>query len=216
MQHSNKQDRRIEMTTRNRGAALRGAALFVLLITASDLQAQDSFMVMSVKGKVESSKGNSGKWKKVNVGQILGAKDVVKTSFASYAKLMMNQQRLVSIDENTAKPLSEFVAENSGKSQSATGKILQYATQQMERAKKSRTQSVFGAVRGQYDVFSAVFPKYQVMTTHPAFEWVDTDTSNQYEFMLLDSDFNMLDRVQTPHRSFTYDSLRNKIENGRT
>ncbi len=152
--------------------------------------AQDSFLVMSVKGKVEYATGKSANWKKVSVGQILGRKDVIRTSYASYVKLMVNEQRLVSIDENSTKHLAELLGgKKSGNGEGAAGKILQYAAAQISRTKTKRAGPSYGAVRGEQPVLSAVFPMRAVLAAAPRFEWIDTDSAAKYEVLLLNEEF---------------------------
>lgn len=181
-----------------------------LLLCAGAVTAQSSFMVMSIKGKVTYRDNNKGSWKELRVGATLDAKDVVKTSFASYAKLMMDQSRLVSIDENTRKRLGEFEALKGRSGGEATaGSILQYAASQMQRSREKREDPVYGAVRGDLQLFTAVFPKYTVMTTDPLFQWVDAEDAGEYEFILLDDEFNAILRTKLRTDQFRYvsDSL---------
>lgn len=167
--------------------------LVLMLFLAAPLAAQDSFVIMSVKGKVEYSAGKSKKWKKLEVGSVLRKANVVRTSFSSYAKIMVNNQRLVSIDENSTTPLSSFLKDRSKGGQSSTGKILQFAAEQLNRTKQKQTTS-YGAVRGMEGVFSAVFPKYDVRSTDPTFEWVDGNEPATYELILLDENYDIIAR----------------------
>lgn len=191
--------------------SMRRIALIALIMTlASGVSAQTSFMVMSVKGKVTYKDDGRGPWKALKVGVTLDARDVVKTAFASYAKLMMDQSRLVSIDENTQKTLSAFEALKGRNAGEATaGSILSYAAAQMKKSREEREDPVYGAVRGNFDVFSAVFPKYTVMTTDPLFQWVDAANGDEYEFILLDDEFNTIARSVLHKDEFRYvsDSL---------
>jgi hypothetical protein len=171
--------------------------LLGLALALSSARAQDAFMVMSVKGKVEYTSGKSGKWKKLEVGQNLKKDDVVRTAFASYAKLMHNAERLLSIDENTTKALAEFVkAKGAGSGESAAGKILQYAASQMSKNKEKRSGHDFGAVRGDATVFSAVFPTQAILTEAPTFWWIDSDSAAAYEVLVLDEAFKVIDKRQ--------------------
>lgn len=171
--------------------------LLGLALALSTARAQDAFMVMSVKGKVEYTSGKSGKWKKLDVGQNLKKDDVVRTAFASYAKLMHNAQRLLSIDENTTKALAEFVAAKGSKDGGgAAGKILQYAAQQMSKNKQKKSGHDFGAVRGDVTVFSAVFPTQAILNAAPAFWWIDSDSAAAYELLVLDEAFAVIDKRQ--------------------
>lgn len=184
--------------------------LLLLLLLSTTAMSQTSFMVMSVKGKVTFKDAGKGKWKTVSVGDALDAKDVVRASFASYVKLMMNQSRLVSIDANTTRKLSEFEAVKGRKGgEGASGSILEYAAKQMKRSREERSDPVFGAVRGDLDVFTAVFPKYAVMTPAPLFRWVDADKASSYEFILLDDMFNTVIKLEMDKSMFRYlpDSL---------
>ncbi|MBN1447628.1 MAG: hypothetical protein JXA28_06825 [Bacteroidetes bacterium] len=182
----------------------------VLLLTTAAVSAQTQFMVMSAKGKVTYQDDGKGPWIAVKVGMTLDGKDIVKTSFASYAKLMLNRSRLVSIDENMTKRLAEFEAlagRNAG--EATAGSILEYAAAQMNRTREKDDDPVYGAVRGGFDVFTAVFPKYAVMTTDPLFQWVDADEAQTYDFILLDDQFNTITRMKLNTDQFRYlsDSL---------
>ncbi len=186
--------------------AMKTASVVLLLIALSvPLRAQDSFLVMSVKGKVTVKEDGKGKWKPVRVGDALGKKDVVRTAYASYVKLMMDQKRLVSIDADTERALAEFEAlRGRSAGEGASGSILAYAARQMKRSRDSKDAPVYGAVRGNLDVFTAVFPKYAVMTPEPLFQWVDAEDARQYEFILLDESFNVISRSQFGDDRFRY------------
>jgi hypothetical protein len=180
-------------------------ALMLFLLNCA--VAQNGFIVMSVKGKVEVRKpGKKASWTTVKVGDALGKDNTVRTSFASYVKLMMDESRLVSIDEKTTKKLSEFKQRSQGNgSASASGKLLEYAAKQVKNSRTKDDEPIFGAVRGNTDVFSAVFPKYFVMTTEPLFEWVDADEAGNYEFVLLNDSFDVVTRARLKDHSFHYD-----------
>ncbi len=176
----------------------------LLLTVAVSAQAQDSFMVMSVKGKAEvSAKGKT--WKKVEVGQVFGKRDVIRTSFASYVKLMMNEDRLVSIDENTTKPLAEFIRAKSSRGEGSAGKILQYAAAQMTKTRQKQGGNDFGAVRGGMEVFAAVFPMHAVLSPEPRFEWIDSDSTGNYELLILDDQLAAISRKQVQNVQFALD-----------
>jgi hypothetical protein len=178
--------------------------LLFALFTVS-VHAQHSFLVMSAKGKATFKDGGKGAWKEVRVGDVLDNSDVVRTSFASYIKLMMDQTRLVSIDENTERKLSEFKAvQRRSAGEGTSGSILQYAATQMKRSREQKDDPVYGAVRGDIDVFTAVFPKYAVMTPEPLFQWVDAEDAKQYEFILLDDQFSVIARSQFGDDRFRY------------
>lgn len=179
--------------------------MLLLLLFGASLQAQESFLVMSVKGKVTVKEEGKGAWKPVRVGDVLGKKDVVRTAYASYVKLMMDQQRLLSIDAESERTLADFGAlkgRNAG--EGASGSILAYAARQMKRSRETKDAPVYGAVRGNLDVFTAVFPKYAVMTPEPLFQWVDAEEARQYEFILLDEGFNVIARSQFGDDRFRY------------
>jgi hypothetical protein len=189
---------------------LRLLLLSALLLLSTTAFSQSSFMVMSIKGKVTFKDGGKGPWQNLNVGDVLDKKDVVRTSFASYAKLMMDQSRLVSIDENTVRKLAEFEAvQGRSAGEGTSGSILQYAAKQMKRSKEEGKDPVFGAVRGDLDVFTAVFPKYAVMSAEPLFRWVDAGEAHEYEFILLDDMFNTVTKMRIDEDTFRYfpDSL---------
>mgnify|MGYP001246036601 CR=1 FL=1 len=184
--------------------------LLLLLVLSTTALSQTSFMVMSVKGKVTFKDAGKGKWRAVSVGDVLDGKDVVRASFASYVKLMMNQSRLVSIDANTTRKLSEFEAVKGRRGgEGASGSILEYAAKQMKRSQEDNSDPVFGAVRGDMDVFTAVFPKYAVMSPAPLFRWVDAEKAESYELILLDDMFNTVMTLEIYCDSFLYlpDSL---------
>ncbi|MBR9979104.1 MAG: hypothetical protein KFH87_13550, partial [Bacteroidetes bacterium] len=181
--------------------------LTLLLCFIVTTQAQERFVVMSLKGKVEARK-TAGKesWNAVKVGDVLHATHTVRTSYASYVKLMTGKNRLLSIDANTTKQLSTFAGtvkrQSSG---SASERLLEYAAMQMKASRSRSNEPTYGAVRGNLDVFSAVFPKYAVMTTEPRFEWVDAEAAQQYEFVLLDEAFNIVTRMQLDEAGFLYE-----------
>lgn len=180
-------------------------ALVMLLLNCA--AAQNGFIVMSVKGKVEvKNAGKKSSWTTVKVGDVLAQKATVRTSFASYVKLMMGESRLVSIDEKTTKQLSDFQRKSRGEiSASASGRLLEYAAKQVKNSRTKNDEPVFGAVRGNTEVFSAVFPKSYVMTTEPLFEWVDADEAKNYEFVLLNDSFDVVTRATLEENSFRYD-----------
>ncbi len=178
----------------------------LVIFLAGAVSAQDGFIVMSLKGKVEARTSARRGWTAVKVGDVLGRKHTIRTSFASYVKLMMGQGRLVSIDEKTTKQLSDFSRNSRGEAAgSASGKLLAYAAKQVTNSRTKSDETVFGAVRGNTDVFSAVFPKYQVMTKEPVFEWVDADQAGKYEFVLLDDSFDVVTRATLQDSRFRYE-----------
>jgi hypothetical protein len=180
-------------------------AVLLLLLLPAALTAQ-SFMVMSLKGKVEVKAGGKKKaeWNALRIGDQLSGADVIRTSFASYAKLMMDQTRLVSIDENSSMKLSDFAQKGGLSAEGASGKLLQYAAAQMRKSRDSKEENVFGAVRGDMDMVSAAFPKQHVMTTKPLFRWVDPAEHGKYELLLLDDSFKVIARLQSEHQSLQY------------
>jgi hypothetical protein len=185
----------------------RYATIFplIFLLWSASGSAQDKYMVMSVKGKVECGTAKGKSWKKVQIGQVLGNGDVIRTSFASYAKLMVNENRLVSIDENTTRPLSEYSAKkNPASGGSAAGKILQYAAQQIQRSKDKKSGTDFGAVRGVTEVFTAVFPKNRILTTAPMFQWVDASDARSYTFIIQDASFKTIEKRSVKDRSVQF------------
>ncbi len=187
--------------------------LFVLLVAPS--VAQVKFVVLSIKGKVESSTGKSGKWTAVSVGQELGTKDVVRTSFASYAKLMMNKERIVSIDENRSVVLSTFATQKGGgKNTSATGQLLGYVSDQMTRSKDRKSGDVYGAVRGSGDMFSAIFPKLNLMSGAPRFTWVDEEDSREYTLTIMDKTFRKVLTQVVKDQSFQLTDAMASLEPG--
>ena len=193
-------------------------AVFLLAFLAIAAQGQDTFMVMSVKGKVESTSSRSKTWKKVSVGIVLGDNDIIRTSFASYVKIMVNGARLVSIDENTSKPLKEFGTKKKAgtEQQSPTGSLLQYAAEQFSKNKSRKGGSDFGAVRGGMEIFSAVFPKSNILTPTPSFQWVDSDSGSAYDVMVVDENFTTIGRAKVSGKSITLDTTNLKLQDGKT
>lgn len=187
--------------------SIRYAALFVLLLLAVPLVAQDGFVVMSVKGKVESkAPGRKAAWQAVKVGDVLGRRHSVRTSFASYVKIMTADSRLLSIDENSTTELSKLAASKASPSKSGTsGRLLEYAAAQVKKSRARSDEPVFGAVRGNTEVFSAVFPKSSVMTTAPVFEWVDGLEAGDYRFILLNDSFDVVARAEVKENRLRYD-----------
>ncbi len=185
---------------------LRYLGLAALLLVLPVALSAQSFMVMSLKGKVEvqSKAKKKTEWKPVKIGDKLKGTDVLRTSFASYAKLMMDQKRLVSIDENSIKKLAEFRQRNSQTADGASGKLLQYAAAQMSKSRDSKQENVFGAVRGEAELVSAVFPKQAVMTTEPLFRWVDAAGEGKYEVLLLDDSFKVIARMESGDSEVRY------------
>ena len=185
---------------------LRYIKYTTLLFLFPVLLSGQSFMVMSLKGKVEVQKGTVKKveWTPLKIGDQLSNDAVVRTSFASYAKLMMDQKRLVSIDENTTKKLAEFRGGDGRSNGGASGSLLQYAASQMKKTREPGQDNVFGAVRGDMDMVSAVFPKHAVMTTEPLFRWVDPSEEGKYEVLLLDADFKVIARMQSGEHALRY------------
>lgn len=167
-------------------------ALGALCCSAS---AQD-FTVMSLKGKVEyrSSPGqkNSG-WMPVRIGDRFKEQDELKTSFASYVKLLHKGGRLLSVDENSTRKLGDLLPAKSGRGAGgATASILNYAAQQMQTTKtRQDRQDVFGAVRAELDLFTPALPSEAVLSATPSFRWVDTDTSNSYTLFIYDQQLNV-------------------------
>jgi hypothetical protein len=188
--------------------ALRYTLILTCLLILPLTVLSQSFMVMSLKGKAEvQSKGmKKNQWKPLNIGDQLAPTDVIRTSFASYVKLMMDQQRLVSVDENSTMALSAFRGAGARKTEGASGKLLQYAASQLRKSRDGGPENVFGAVRGELDIVSAVFPKHAVMTNEPLFRWVDAAEKNKYELLLLDDDFKVVARLQSGDRMLSYTS----------
>jgi hypothetical protein len=190
-----------------------GVLAFVLV--AVSVSAQPKFLVMSAKGKVEF-KVEGSKWKSVKVGMELPSQATVKTSYSSYVKFMMGKNRLVGIDENTTKQLADFArAMNQGK-ESKTNTILAYAAKQMKRDRTRQTETEFGAVRGDMEVFNATFPKYAVMSGNPAFRIVDESRSHEYEIALYDTDMNLVAKPTIQSESFVYPDTGSPLVPGKT
>lgn len=180
--------------------------LFLFAFMTAPAQ-QGGFVVMSVKGKVEAkAPGKKSRWEPVKVGDVLGGKHTVRTSFASYAKIMTGKNRLLSIDENSTETLAKFAAAVAPAStEGASGRLLEYAAAQVKKSRSRQDDPVFGAVRGNTEVFSAVFPKNVVMTTAPVFEWVDGDEAGQYQFLLLDESFDEVARATVRENRLRYE-----------
>ena len=176
----------------------------VICFAAAGL-AQDKYMVMSIKGKVEAATEKSKAWKKIEVGQVLGNNTIVRTSFASYVKLMVNETRLISIDENATRLLSDYsTKKNPAAGGGMTGKILEYAAQHIRRTKEKKSSTDFGAVRGGMDVFTAVFPKNRILTSTPTFQWVDASEDTSYTLLVLDEAFAVIDKQRLQDRTLQY------------
>lgn len=181
--------------------------LLVFCLLATPLAAQDGFVVMSLKGKVEAkAPGKKSAWQEVKVGDVLGKRHIVRTSFASYVKIMAAGKRLISIDENSTKELSELVATQRASTKGgASAGLLEYAAAQVKKSRSRQDDPVFGAVRGNTEVFSAVFPKNVVMTTAPMFEWVDGNEAGEYQFLLLDDGFDVIARASVKELRMQYE-----------
>jgi hypothetical protein len=191
-------------------------ALFLCIAVALPARAQTTFVVMSMKGKVEAASGSSKTWKRVTVGQTLGVRDAVRTSYASYVKLLVNGERLVGIDENTTRPLAEFRTPAAATASSATGAVFKYAVSNLAKSSGPRAGSVPGAVRGGEPLFSAVFPKYAIMTTTPAFRWVDDGGASGYDFILRDDSFAVIHRRSVDAQSLDLASMPALLAPGRS
>lgn len=181
--------------------------LLTLLCLAVPVIAQDGFVVMSLKGKVEArAPGKKSVWQDVKVGDVLGQKHTVRTAFASYVKIMTAGKRLLSIDENSTRQLSELASSQTAPAKGSTsGRLLEYAAAQVTKTRSRQDEPVFGAVRGNTEVFSAVFPKNVVMTTAPLFEWVDGGEAGEYQFLLLDDGFDVVARASVKEHRLQYE-----------
>ncbi|MDX9758926.1 MAG: hypothetical protein RBU27_07165 [Bacteroidota bacterium] len=183
--------------------ARRFVLSLLILLFAGTVSAQDGLVVMSVKGKVEAKQAAKGaRWQPVKVGEVLGPTHTVRTSFASYVKLMTAGNRLISVDQNKTVKISKLAsAVTQSKDPGASASLLAYAARQVKQSREQSDEPVYGAVRGSTEVFSAVFPKNYVMTTEPLFEWVDADNAGTYQLILLDDSFDIVARHEvTDHR----------------
>lgn len=186
---------------------LRLSVLSVLLLLLSGtLSAQDGLVVMSLKGKVEAKAASRGaRWQPVKVGDVLDAAHTVRTSFSSYVKLMTSSNRLLSVDQNKTVKISTLAgAVKQSKDPGASASLLAYAARQVKQSREQSDEPVYGAVRGNTEVFSAVFPKNSVMTTEPLFEWVDADKAGTYQLILLDDSFDIVARHDVAENRLRY------------
>jgi hypothetical protein len=174
---------------------------------------------MSVKGKVEYQKGGRGKMLPVVIGLTLSSTDVVKTSFASYAKLMYKQRYLLSVDENSAVRIGSLltgISESGQDRGSTTGKILGFVA---EKLKKSRGEekTIYGAVRGnRQDLFNALFPRKGFVTDgHPVFEWLNGGEKSRYTFSLADEDLRTVYETSTDSTTLAYGSTLPPLREGK-
>ncbi len=166
----------------------------LVLFAACPASSQDSFMVISVKGKVEVSSSRSGRGQPAKVGDVLGSGSWIRTSYGSYAKLMMNGNRLVAVDERSHKPLSELAsAAESPWEEGRAGRMLQSLAEHISRS-RIRSEDGYAGVRSPAEVFEAVFPVGSTMSSAPLFEWIDGDSAGSYDVLLLDENFNTLAR----------------------
>lgn len=178
----------------------------MIFLFAGAISAQDGLVVMSVKGKVESKTGTKGaRWQPVKVGDVLDKSHTVRTSFASYVKLMTAGNRLLSVDQNNTVKISTLAAATKpSKDSSPSASLLAYAARQVKQSREQNDEPVYGAVRGNTDVFSAVFPKNHVTTTEPLFEWVDADMAGRYQLILLDDSFDIVARQEVADLRLLY------------
>lgn len=193
-------------------------ALIVFFVTPSS--AGDDVVVMSIKGKAEYQKAGKGKFIPLTVGLALKSNDIVKTSFASYTKLMYKQRQLLSIDENTTIKISSLTARlegNSSDKNSTTGKIMSYLADKMSKSQsKDDKQNIYGAVRGTDEVFNAVFPrKGYVQTTLPTFEWVNAGEKSAYTFTLLDENLTPIFEQTVDGTRLMYSESNPKLQYGK-
>jgi hypothetical protein len=192
------------------------AILFVFtIVSVCVTYGQNKFIVMSVKGKVEFL-SKKDKWKPVKVGQEFTTKNVLRTSYASYVKLMMNNSRLVGVDENTKKPLEQFAKNSRGAKKGSANTILAYAAKQMRQTKSAKKQTEFGAVRGSLEVFNAAFPKYAIMSSKPEFFIVDAEDASKYELVIMDSGLDPVFKKVIEKNYFVYPADSPEIIKGAT
>lgn len=195
-------------------------SIFFLVLLSINIFASDDLVVMSVKGKVEVKKGGKGKFALLTVGMSLKGEDVVKTSFASYAKIMYKQRQLLSIDENTMTKINTLVKgvspEGSDKA-SPAGKIMSYLADKLTKTQtKTENQNVFGAVRGSDEVFNALYPrKGSIRTTRPIFEWLNTGDKSKYTFTLLDENLSPVFETQLDSTKLVYLQSHPKLQDGK-
>lgn len=178
--------------------------ILFLLLTMATAQAQDSFVVMSLKGKVEfAPKKNAKTWAPLTVGTTLSGSDVVRTSYASYAKIMVGGRQLVSIDQNATKQLSTIAPKKSARTaESAAGSIMKYVSAQVQRAREDKVHNTYGAVRGTSPVFEALFPAVAGRGDELVFTWVDDDPAPTYEVIVQSEGNDIVDRRTVTGMSF--------------
>lgn len=178
--------------------------ILFLLLTLATARAQDSFVVMSVKGKVEfAPKKNAKTWAPLTVGMTLSGSNVVRTSYASYAKIMVGGRQLVSIDQNATKQLSTIAPKKSARTaESAAGSIMKYVSAQVQRAREDKVHNTYGAVRGTSPVFEALFPAVAGRGDELVFTWVDDDPAPTYEVIVQSEGNDIVDRRTVTGMSF--------------
>lgn len=178
--------------------------ILFLLLTLATARAQDSFVVMSVKGKVEfAPKKNAKTWAPLTVGMTLSGSDVVRTSYASYAKIMVGGRQLVSIDQNATRQLSTIAPKKSARTaESAAGSIMKYVSAQVQRAREDNVHNTYGAVRGTSPVFEALFPAVAGRGDELVFTWVDDDPAPTYEVIVQSEGNDIVDRRTVTGMSF--------------
>ncbi len=185
--------------------------LFLLLSAALSIAGGNDLVVMSVKGKAEYLKGGKGKPIPMTIGLVLSPGDIVKTSFASYAKLMYKQRYLLSVDENSTVRVRTLLAQtgNEGEEKSSTtGKILGFVAEKLKKSRDEEKETIYGAVRGgRQDMLNAVFPrKGYVEDTHPVFEWLNAGDSPRCTFSLADEDLKTVYETATDSTRLPYDA----------
>lgn len=184
--------------------ALLSLLALLCLLASPEATAQDRYVAMSVKGKVASSTDRGASWKKLSVGQTLGGSTLVRTSYASYVKFLMNGERLVCIDAKSSKRLSALGGKK-GASGSVSSPVLLLASNAMQKATQKKSTSVPGGVRmlrNTASLFSAVFPRYGIMTSAPLFRWIDESGGRSYVLVIRDSAFIIVARDTVAGHSF--------------
>ena len=192
----------------------------LLLLPLRLFSAPGDYVVMSVKGKVEYKKNGKGQFLALTVGAQLTPKDIVKTSFTSYAKVMFKQKQLLTIDENTTIQIQALASQSAGErseKESAAGKIMAYVVDRMTKSgSKNKAQNYLGGVRAGDEMFNAAFPrKGFILTTQPVFEWINTGDKSNYTFKLLDENLSAVVERKIDTTKFYYSAEQPKLQDGK-
>ncbi|MDH7514711.1 MAG: hypothetical protein QHI48_02380 [Bacteroidota bacterium] len=157
---------------------------------------QDSFLVVSVRGKVTATTMPGSKARVVHVGDRFGPGTRMRTGYGSSVKLLVGGCRLVAIEERTSRRLADLETAHDFGVGGEEARVLRALERRIGRAGSARA-GVEAGVRAA-SVFEALFPEGTTLSRRPTFEWVDTDTAGVYECILLREDFSLLGRFVFP------------------